>query len=237
MKHFSFFRISFLALIILLFLSAIVPLEKISLNMESQSLKNGKKSTVTAEIFYKPSTGIMTIHYLKPIECVFISNAKGEAKIYYPAKNEVYLTQSVAFDTEKSLLYYFLSNKTSDLGLKDLGFTLSETKYEDKMLITTWKAPFSLAKEFSKVELVSENYVPIYLGYYNASFKLVKKIYYYQYSQIQSVKLPLKVVEFNYLPDGDSVVNRIVYSDVRLNEQANSPYFNFKVPENAKIAK
>lgn len=214
-----------------------VPPDRISLNMESQSLRNGKKSTVTAEIYYRPVTGILTIHYLKPVDCVFMSNAKGEAKIYYPQKNEVFITQSVAYDTEKSLLYYFLSNKTSDLGLKSMGFILNETRYEDKLLITTWKAPVSLAKEFSQVELVAENYLPIYIGYYNASFKLIKKIYYYDYTTVSSIRLPLKVVEFNYLPDGDSIINRISYSNIKINELAQSTYFNFKIPENAKIAK
>jgi len=179
----------------------------------------------------------MITRYTKPNEYFVITNVSGDAQIYYPAKNEVFMTQSLIFETEKSFLYYFLNNKIADLGLKDLGFTLSKTHFEDKMLVSTWKPSVKLNSKIGKIELVHENQLPIYIAYYDEKYKLTKKIYYYDYYNHPSLKLPQKVVEFNYLPKGDSVVNKLVYSNIKLNEQANSTWFNYKIPANAKVVK
>lgn len=207
---------------------------RVSISMESKTLSKGKVMTVSADVYYDHSKSKMITHYTKPSEYYFISNSKGEAKIYNPKKNEVYLEQGFEYNTHQTLFYYFLSNQIYDLGLKELGFKITDTKFKDGMKITTWFSPASLSETVSKVELVHENYLPIFLGYYNSKGKLTKKIYYYKYSDNVSLKFPMKVVEFNYLANGDSIVNRIAYSNLKIND-IKDKNFDFKIPENAKI--
>lgn len=208
---------------------------RISISMESKTLSNGKVLTINADIFYDHSQKTMITHYAKPNDYYFITNSKGEAKVYNPTTNEVYLEQGIQYNTNQTLFYYFMSNQIYDLGLKDLGFKITDTKFKDGMQITTWFSPPTLAETVSKVELVHENYLPIYLGYYDKNGKLTKKIYYYNYSDDVSIKFPLKVVEFNYLISGDSIVNKIAYSNLKIGNQDTNKDFEFKIPENAKI--
>jgi outer membrane lipoprotein-sorting protein len=211
------------------------PVKKISCSMETVSLTQNKKFRLTADIYYNYSSGKLIMHYSKPSDYLLLTNSKGEAKMYNPKTNEVSLKMGFEYDTKNTLLYYFFANKQYDLGLKDLGFSLKDTKFDEGLMITTWQPPFDMKSAVGKVELVHENYLPIYLGYFSPEGKLTKKIYYYEYTQVANVKLPLKVVEFNYLSNNDSLVSRTIYSNIKYNEQANSKYFSFKIPDNAKV--
>lgn len=213
----------------------LLPGERISLSMTNQTLKNGKKVTITADIFYRSDQSVMITHYLTPMEYIFIANNKGEARIYNPAKNEVVVTTSSEYDTEKSLLYYFFTRKTDDLGLKDLGFKLTQTKFDRGMKITTWLAPAQLANKIATVEMVHENFLPIYLAYMDKKGKILRKIYYDNYITQNTVTIPGNVTEFNYLSDGDSIIVRTKYSNLKINPKDNNPYFNYQIPSNARL--
>lgn len=232
MKRFSFFVI---VLIICAFKT--VPPSRLSLSMETKILKGGQVSTIKAEIFYLFDQGKMITRYISPVEYIFVSNNKGEASVYYPKSNQVAVKQAIEFDTEKTMLYYFLADKLNDLGLKDLGFKLTDTRFEEGMMISTWEPATSFNDIFSKVELVHENDLPIYIAYFNLKNKLTQKIYYYNYQFHQDLALPHKVLEYQYLQDGDSILNRIAYSNVKTGNDANDDFFNFKIPSNARIIK
>ncbi|MEI6574690.1 MAG: hypothetical protein WCO63_00765 [Bacteroidota bacterium] len=211
------------------------PPSRISLVMETKMMTKGKALIVNAEVFYQFDQGRMLTHYTRPLDYLFITNNKGEAKVYFPASNEVMLKQSAEFDTEKGILFFFLSNKLSDLGLADMGFKPGVTRKEDGLVISTWTPPSSLTELYSKVELVHENFRPIYIAWYDAKKMLMKKIFYYDYATYADFTLPMKVVEIGYLSKKDSTISKITYSDVKTGAQANNAYFNFKIPVNAKV--
>lgn len=134
----SHFCIPALFLLIIAFYSFTLPApSKVSIKMEAKMLNKGKVFIVNADIFYQFDQGRMLTHYIKPMDYLFITNNKGEAKVYFPESNEVMVRQSAEFDTEKSILYFFLSNKLRDLGLADMGFKTSSTRSEDGLVLTT----------------------------------------------------------------------------------------------------
>ena len=209
--------------------------DRIMMRMETQSLHKGKRADVIADIFYRSLDGRMITRYQQPAEHIMITNNKGELVIYNQADNTVYREQSLDYSTDNHLIYFFLSGKTQDLGLREMGFELMATELIEGLVKTTWFPPQSLFGLFSQIELVHENSLPIYAGYYDSSKKLVKKIYYTDYEHFPQIVLPLNVTEFNYLPGNDSIVNRMRLSDVRVNRNANSPWFNFTIPADARI--
>jgi len=224
-------------LLMLVVLSSFIPPApaKVSVKMEAKMLNKGKVFVVNADIFYQFDQGRMLTHYTKPMDYLFITNNKGEAKVYFPESNEVMVRQSAEFDTEKSVLYFFLANKLRDLGLSDMGFKITGTKTEEGLVITTWSPPADLLSVYTKVELVHEKYTPIFIAWYGPKNKLVKKIFYYDYDSHADFSMPMKVVEISYAPNGDSTINKMSYSQLLSGPQANSPYFNFKIPVNAKV--
>ncbi len=209
--------------------------ERIMMRMEAQSLHKGKRAEVQADIFYQSYDGRMITKYHKPVDHVMITNNKGELAIYNESDRTVYREQSLDYSSDNNLIYYFLTGRTQDLGLSQMGFSLMDTEFFDGLVKTSWFPPQGLYHLFSKIELVHEQSLPIFVGYYDASGKLVKKVYYSDYEQFPEIVLPLTVTEFNYLPGNDSIVNRIRFNDVRINHRANSPWFNFRIPDDAKI--
>ena len=82
----------------------------------------------------------MITNYTYPINYIYSSNKIGEAKIYYPDKNEVFIKTDKLFTTENSLLFIFFNNKISDMGLRDLGFKISKTDFEDGLVLVSKRA-------------------------------------------------------------------------------------------------
>jgi len=209
--------------------------DRVSASMESRKLFDGKVVIVKAQIYYTFDEGKMIMNYTYPNKHVFISNALGEAKVYYPERNEVSVLQNTMFSTENDVLYYFMSGQIDDLGLRSLGFQLAETDFDDNLMVTTWMPPGTIAGRLSKIEMVHENYIPIYSAYYTGDNKVQKKIYYSDFLRHDNVVIPQKVTEIEFLAKGDSIISRKEYSDFKFGASAMGDYFNFKVPEDAKI--
>lgn len=209
--------------------------QRIMMQMESQSLQGGKTATMTAELFYQSLDGKLITRLDGQINKVMITNRFGELTVYDPEKNTVFRAQSFEYSSQNNLIFFFLSGKTHDLGLGDMGFRQQQTEFKDGLMISQWMSPSSLNHLISHVELVHEDYVPIYAGYYDASGELVRKVYYSDYEYYFDLALPTILTEFNYLATGDSIINRVRFSNIRLNRQAVSSWFDFEIPDDAQI--
>ena len=80
-----------------------------------------------------------------------------------------------------------------------------------------------------------ENYLPIYLAYYDSAGSVVSRTYLSSYSRFSNLMLPLRVTSVQYMAKKDSSLVRTVYSNVRID--GNDPMFDFKVPADAKPVK
>lgn len=213
--------------------------KKMSLTMTSKLLKKGKKVVYNTDVFYHFDKGIMITHNFEPFEYYMITDAKGEIKMYYPKKNEVFISRDPSQITEHSIFYYFLSNRLFDFGLRDLGFTISKTEPQKDVIVTQWSPPKQIENNIKWVELVHQKNLPIYMAYYSPKNKISRKIYYYDYTELNQlpIRFPQKIVEFNYLDDGDSIITQMIFSKILYGKAASSSVFDFKIPMNAKIVK
>jgi outer membrane lipoprotein-sorting protein len=205
---------------------------KVIVNSQHQIYKKGQTFTILSQLLYNGDTRNITCHYTSPSEFYKSTNSMGEIVVYLPQKNEVSYTQNSQFSSNNELLYYFINNKTQDLGLVEEGFIQSETKKEDQYLISEWIAPAGL-KSLHKVKMVFENFVPIYAEYQGLNGKPLKKIYYYQYYINSWFTLPQKITEITYTSDNDSIVKRTTYSHIQTGYDLEDSMFNFKIPDNA----
>lgn len=208
----------------------------VSVSQETQVLRKGVKSTFKCDIFYnKEKDEIITHHYF-PAEFVKMSNRFGEMKIYFPKTNTVSFQQDQSYSSNNELLYYFVNNKLTDLGLSKEGFKLINTTHEEDMLVTTWQAPVSL-KVISQIKIVFREMVPIYSEYRSINGEIMKKIYYGRYTDFKNFRIPLRITEISFDNKTDSVISLSVFSNVKISDFADSSYFNFKIPDDAKISK
>lgn len=213
------------------------PVEKLSMKLVSKSLQNGKSITTQAEVYYKVSGGMLVTHIFSPVEYLVITNDKGEFKMYNIKDNTISQAQAADFSSENSFIHDFLNGSTNDMGLRKMGFQLKSTKVEDVMVITSWIPPLDIASKMSRAEVVHENYSPIYMAFYGKKDKLLSKIFYYNYQKMGELNIPLAITEFQYLPNGDSAITKRNYSEIKINEQVNEKWLNYKIPDNAKMVK
>ncbi|OFX53029.1 MAG: hypothetical protein A2066_15100 [Bacteroidetes bacterium GWB2_41_8] len=205
----------------------------ISVKQHTEVLENGKKISNDVDLFFDNNKHTITKYYHASTEFVMVSNALGEIKTYYPATNEVGYKQMSELSSKRNLIYYFANNLTDHLGLAEEGFNLVSNTYENQFYVTLWKAP-SILKGIETVKMVFDNGLPVYSEYQANKKKILKKIYYTNYKDFSQFRLPLKIIEISYLPTGDSIINRTLFSNVKVSSLADNKYFNFKIPDNAK---
>lgn len=236
MKSLKFFIILFLGYLIFSAFISQQLIEKLSMGVQSRTLKNGKMVVGEGEIFYSNNSGgEMTMHILKPLESFMQINAKGELKIYDPVKNTVLIQSNSGISSQSSFMYYFLNGSSGDMGLKAGGFNISDTKFKDGMVITTWLPPPVMVGIIGQAVLVHENYKLIYMAGFNSKSEPALKVYYSNYTKIEDLSFPLSVTEIHYTSPVDSTIEKYTYSNVKVNDKVNIEFANFKIPENAKI--
>lgn len=204
------------------------PLQKLALSFTFKTLKKGKYVTSTGEVYYNRSGGMLITYFDSPAKNIVFANEGGNVKIYDLASNQFSENQDQSLSSNKSFIHLFINGQAADLGLKAEGFKLVKSKVENKQTITEWESGRT------KAELVHENFLPIFLGFYNSKKIPSQKIYYSNYRNISGVKLPLTITEISY--DGkDSVITKKMYSNERFNEQVDDKKLSFTIPKNAKL--
>lgn len=210
---------------------------RMSAHRESQALIKGKKIVEHADCFYNSENLKLIVHAKSPTEYIKTISSKGELKMYFPDDNKLVLKQNSYLATSKEELYIYLNNMYDDLGLRSDGFTMASTRYEGEYMIIDWTPPAAHADKMKKIEIVYENMMPIYAGVYNSKGEVYKKTYYSDYHVESNLIIPKRVTDITYKSKTDSIVRRVLYSDIKINNQANSSLANFKIPEDAKLIK
>ncbi|MCK5821509.1 MAG: hypothetical protein KAH17_06470, partial [Bacteroidales bacterium] len=183
-----------------------------------------------------PSGQILMYNYF-PEEFIFISNPLGEARLYQPKEKKMVIKANEALTSRNNNLYYFLINQTYDLGFKELGFSITESKSDNGVFVTTWQAPLHLLDQVDKIELVHENLIPIYAEYINTKGATVLKVYFEEFVKIYDSQVPAMITEIVFFPEGDSLIKRMSYSDYRFGEDCDPKKFNLEIPDDVQIIK
>ncbi|RXK81469.1 LolA family protein [Filimonas effusa] len=224
------------AAIAVTFLASFAPysFDKLYAEMETRQLKAGKYVTIKGEVCYS-SSGDMITHYSLPRNYVLVSNKQGEVKLYEPAANTVILSQNTMFSSQTSLFYYFLSGKAADMGLTEMGYVQDKVYRDKEMLVSEWRLKKPAKKELvQKIKLVHKDQNPVYMHYQDAGGAIIRKVYYYGYTTLDHISFPATSTDITF-QGKDSSVSKTVFHNFKMNQQANSPYFNFQIPANAKI--
>jgi hypothetical protein len=212
-----------------------VGIELLSLDMTTRTLYQGKSVTGTATLYYRAQGNQLVTKMHTPFEYVVFTNSLGEYKSYDLKANTVTLAEGEDLSSKKSFIYQFLNGQTNDLGLRDLGFRMVNTRFEDKIMINEWHAPSDKQVDTKKIEIAFENYLPIYAGFFDAEDNITQKTYYTNYQNVLYSKVPFTITEINYMGEGDSSIVRKTYSNLKINGDVSDYWLNYTIPENAEI--
>jgi hypothetical protein len=203
---------------------------RISADVEVKQAAGGKVATVTKRV-YCSLDGRIVVHFLKPEDYIVTSNVKGETRIFIPRTNEVVMDNTSVMTSQDELISVFMSGRAEDLGLGMYGYRLQSTTREDGLVKKTYVT--DKEGDVPKVEIVYENFLPIYCGYVNASGKTISKTYYSKYVPAGRTMLPTRTTSITYTSQKDSSVMRTIYSEIRVDD--NDSYYDFQVPAGAKV--
>jgi hypothetical protein len=209
-------------------------IDKLQLEFTQRSLVSGKSITIKGKVYYKSQGGNLVTRYEYPVERIVMTNANGEYKDYDVKTNTVTLAQGANLSSRGSLFHHFITGKINDMGLGSMGFRLTDTKLEGKRSISTW-VPAETDNGVSKIVLVHENYLPIYMGIYEGKSTPSQKIYYSAYQNVGSIKMPFTITEIELFSTGDSIIERKQYSNPVYNEKVADEWLNYRIPADAKL--
>lgn len=207
--------------------------EFVSFEMTQRRNYDGKTTRTDAKVYFS-FNGNMVAHYYSPLEFYMINNKDGELQLYNPEKNTVYQTMNHLLSSQNNPLYYFLSGKTNDMGLRQLGFTLSGSEMTDGLLISFYDKPVQMKENYSKVELVHKGKTPVFLGYLDDEGEYVKKVFYYDFQKIKDIEVPRSITEIEYF-DSDSAIAKTNFDSFNFDNPGDLEFVNFEIPENATL--
>lgn len=212
-------------------------IETISVSRESKALVKGKVVTELSECYYSSSNLKMVVHSTTPDEYIKTETSKGELSIYFPGNNKLLLQQNSYLSSTKEELYIYVNNMYDDLGLRNEGFSMIETRYEEDYMIIDWAPPSSHKGMIMKIEIVYENLMPVYSATYNVNGDVYKKTYYSDYITKNNIVIPERITDITYTSKTDSIVRRVLYSNIKINDEVDKTFLNFKVPDDAILIK
>lgn len=200
---------------------------KVSADVEVKTVANGKVSTVTKSVHCRNDGRMVTV-FKTPVTSYAITNTKGELKLYDPATNQVFSQIDQEMSSWNELVQLFLNGRIDDLGLGYFGYRATSTGRDGEYTKKTFTHTDS---QRPKVEIVYENYLPIYCEYTSPEGKTVSKKYLSGYKTFGRFTMPLRITDISYGKGRDSTVTRTVYSSVRVD--ADDPAFDFEIPADA----
>lgn len=225
-----------LPLLLIFFFSLNQSNNSIQVKLSIKKAFNGKIVKIEADQFYSLNDRRLISVYTYPENFIAFTNENGEIKVYYPNDNKVLVMQNNFYSSLSDVLYFFLTQNANDIGLSSSGYTLIKNEKKDGLLVTKW-TDSNQNSTYPEAELVYEDYKPIYLAYKNGKGSIINKTYYGNYQLIKGKYIPCKITEISYTSTGDSIVSRKEYSDFKFDENVRKDYFNYKIPDDAKLIK
>jgi hypothetical protein len=212
---------------------------KISSDMEVRSMFEGKSMATKGVVNIDLANQKTVTKITHPITIVSIQEKSGDVFNYDATRNEVTQRKSQATMSSENIFKYMLLQNQMDLGLKERGFKLTNSKFNEGLVILTWEPPTILASKISYAELVMQNNIPIYLANFDTKKKMINKSYYTKYQTLNGKSVPLQVTDFQYIYSDknkkDSIITKTTFSNIKLNNEVDMEMLNFKIPSNAKV--
>ena len=219
-----------LSLMLLLVPAVVAAQVRLSVDEKSVQISGGKKMTTERNI-YLNADGTMVCVQQRPAYSISQTNTLGEMRIYTPKDNTIIAIDNKEMASSKNIVAMFASGAYMDMALPLYGYTQSEVRSEEGLLIKTY-TPDS-AGVIAKVELVFQNHLPICMVYYNGKGQSMRKLYFSRY-EYGRIPMPMRVTEVEYTSPTDSLVTLSTYSNLLFGEEATSEMFDWQPPADAK---
>ncbi len=201
---------------------------KVSADVEIKTVTNGQLTTVTKSVYCTNNGRLVTLFH-KPYSYYVVSNTKGEILVYRPDTNEVFPQTDKSLSSNTDLIFLFMQGRIDDLGLGYFGYKVTNTTRDEGFIKKTFTPSDT---QMPTVDVVYEDYLPIYCEYKSMGGKLLSKKYLSDYKRFGRFMFPCRSTDIVYGEKRDSAVTRELYSNLQID--VDNPLFDFQVPADAK---
>lgn len=206
-------------------------INNLEVNIRRIVVNKQSADTVKGVIFYQPPEDIL-IHITEPVN-QYLKFKHKTLLIYYPNEKKAFRIEArIPFLLPFFQAFVEITNK--DLGLTEMGYTLSQSEKRGDTLISRWAPPAKVKKTVGPIIIGMVNDQVGFVEMQNSKGKTIGKISYADYLKIGNVMLPMKVSAIRYLGK-DTTYETVYYSNPQLNVQLPDEVINFRIPEGTEI--
>lgn len=234
-------RLIKIAMVVAIVIStAFVPsmsIEKLSLDLHVRTLYQGKSVRGSGTLYYQTRGGKLITKMDAPLEQLVITTTTGEYKSYDFKDNTVMLMQGAEFSSRSSFVHQFITGQVTDMGLTQIGYKLTETKYQDNLVVNVYRAPSNIDISAQRAEIAYEDFLPIFIGFFDANGAPIQKTYYTNFQNVGYARMPFTITEIAFMGEADSSITQRIYSNLKLNGEVSNEWLNYEIPKDANIVR
>lgn len=186
---------------------------------------DGKQNLMTGSLYYNKVT--RSIYYI----------------FNFPEKSEMIVTDTCTIRPKEktitvhkmdvsmidfSIYNLFINQELDFYGLNETPYELIEVEEDEEMIISTWELPGKQVKDVGKI-LLSQKQGQLYgLVSLDPQENVISKQFFLDYSYINNLPFPTKVVQISYLGGRESK-KITTYRNVILNSSTNAEKYNYSI--------
>jgi outer membrane lipoprotein-sorting protein len=206
-------------------------IETITVDFTRTITKEQSDEVVSGVIYYQAPTKIF-LKVKNPI-CQWMSLEGNTMLIYYPDEQRAFRFHS---EIPFTLPFFqaFLGMDDNGWGLSKAGFRLSHNQVSGDTLITYWEPPKAAEKTMGNFIIGFEKEKLLFMKIEDAKGHIVAKTSFQNHHQYGSTYLPMKTVSVKHEKDR-SYVEKVVYSDPKLNVALPPEVLTFEIPSDTDI--
>lgn len=123
-----------------------------------------------------------------------------------------------------SVLHLSLNQQLGGFGLEQSGYSMSEVKTEQGLVISGWSPPAAARKKMGRIALASRDRQLISVIFYHPDGRILRKQHFRKYQRISNVSLPTEVVDEIFEKE-KKVYQTTEYKNIVINEQTPDFYY------------
>lgn len=150
---------------------------------------------------------------------------------YYPVRNIALILNNPKLTIATTPVQLFVYTGSDDLGLSDLGFSLTDYKAKNDTLIKIWELKGKKKNEYIRIEVFSLNLNVLKTISYDSGNSIIKQVYYDDWILVDHYSYPMKIT----IIEEDQTSNYAFDHVKRQGTVTDSIKAQFKLPNDCQI--
>ena len=130
-----------------------------------------------------------------------------------------------------SIFNLTLNNNLTNYGLQKSVYEVKSTVKEADMVIITWAPKKEYEKLLGLVKISTKEGRLHGVLFYNAKGRLIGKQIFNNYFKIRGFEMPTEILYFYYHEDGSEIHQITTFKNIKVNDFAESQFYNYPIPK------